>query len=85
MRLEAMMAKRNLTVSMPEELIKKTKVAAARRGVSMNAFIQEALEERLRESSGYAAAMRRQLETMESGVDLGLKGKRIRREDVHER
>ena len=79
------MAKRNLTVSMPEELIMKTKVAAAKQGVSMNAYIQEAVETRLRESSGYAAAMKRQLKTMESGLSLGLKGKRIRREDVHER
>lgn len=80
------MAKRNLTVSLPETLIKKTKIEAAKEGVSMNLYIREAVEERLKGRSGYSAAMRRQLKDLEKGRDLGTGGEiRYSREELHER
>ncbi len=80
------MAKRNITLALPEELIKKVKVQAAREGKSINMYARQALEERLRERSGYAAAMRRQLSAMESGAYMGTGGKvELTRDEVHER
>lgn len=80
------MPKRNLTISLPESLIRKAKSDSAREGVSMNAYIQEAVEERLKARSGYLAAMRRQLKDLEAGHDLGTRGKiPYTRDELHER
>ena len=80
------MSKRNLTLALPEELIKKVKVRAAMEGKSINTYARQALEERLKEQSGYAKAMRRQLAAMESGYDLGTKGKvGLSRDEIHDR
>ncbi|MBU4240082.1 MAG: type II toxin-antitoxin system HicB family antitoxin [Actinobacteria bacterium] len=80
------MSKRNLTLSLSKSLIKKAKTEAAREGVSMNFYIQEAVEERLRARSGYIAAMRRQLKDLDAGHDLGTKGDiRYTRDELHER
>jgi hypothetical protein len=80
------MSKRNLTISLPESLLRKAKSESAKEGVSMNSFIQEAVEDRLKARSGYLAAMRRQLKGLEAGHDLGTKGKAAyTRDELHER
>lgn len=80
------MSKRNLTISLPESLLKKAKSESAREGVSMNSYIREAVEDRLEARSGYRAAKRRQLAGLETGHDLGTRGKvSYKRDELHER
>jgi plasmid stability protein len=80
------MPNRNLTISLPEELIKKTKVRAARDGKSMNQLIREAIEQRLRQQSGYSTAMKRQQAMLEKGFDLGTEGEiGFARDELHGR
>jgi len=66
--------KQNITLSLPKPLLKKAKILAAGEDKSVSELIREALEKRLRESSGYAAARNRQLKILEKGYDLGTGG-----------
>jgi Arc/MetJ-type ribon-helix-helix transcriptional regulator len=66
--------------------LKKAKILAAGEDKSVSELIREALEKRLRESSGYAAARNRQLKILEKGYDLGTGGVLdTTREELHAR
>jgi Arc/MetJ-type ribon-helix-helix transcriptional regulator len=78
--------KQNITLSLPKPLLKKAKILAAGEDKSVSELIREALEKRLRESSGYAAARNRQLKILEKGYDLGAGGVLdTTREELHAR
>jgi Arc/MetJ-type ribon-helix-helix transcriptional regulator len=78
--------KQNITLSLPKPLLKKAKILAAGEDKSVSELIREALEKRLRESSGYAAARNRQLKILEKGYDLGTGGVLdTTREELHAR
>ena len=80
------MEKQNITLSLPKPLLKKAKILAAGEDKSVSELIREALEKRLRESSGYAAARNRQLKILEKGYDLGTEGVLDKtREELHAR
>jgi hypothetical protein len=84
--VEAVMDKRNLTLSLPYDLVKKAKEMAVREGRSLNDYAREALEEKIGRSSGYAKAMERQLRYLEKGLKLGTEGRKpAKRDDIHER
>jgi predicted DNA-binding protein len=73
------MQKRNVTLSMPTDLIRRAKALAAARDKSLSELLRESLEEKVSEASGYRQAMERQ-------IDLGLRGKiSWNRDSVHER
>lgn len=81
-----MTTKRNVTLALPVELIRKVKIQAAKEGKSINTYARQALEERLREQSGYEAARRRQLSVLRSGFDLGTRGAvGLSRDEIHGR
>jgi Arc/MetJ-type ribon-helix-helix transcriptional regulator len=78
--------KQNITLSLPKPLLKKAKILAAGEDKSVSELIREALEKRLLESSGYAAARNRQLKILEKGYDLGTGGVLgTTREELHAR
>lgn len=80
------MEKQNLTLSLPKDLIRKAKIQAARENKSLSRFTLEAMEEKLRRSSGYKSSMKRHIKIFSSGMDLGTQGNlEIDREQVHER
>ena len=80
------MEKQNITLSLPKPLLKKAKILAAGEDKSVSELIREALEKRLLESSGYAAARNRQLKILEKGYDLGTEGVLdTTREELHAR
>jgi predicted transcriptional regulator len=80
------MDKRNLTLSLPYDLVKKAKEMAVREERSLNDYAREALEEKIGRSSGYAKAMERQLRYLEKGLKLGTEGRKpAERDDIHER
>jgi hypothetical protein len=59
------MANRNITLSMPEELIRRAKIEAAKRDLSISALTREALERELRAKDDAIKAGRRFLELAE--------------------
>jgi hypothetical protein len=77
---------RNITLSMPEEVLREAKVVAARRGTSVSALLAGALSEIVERESGYAAAKERSLPVLGEGRDLGTGGEiRWSRDELHER
>jgi Arc/MetJ-type ribon-helix-helix transcriptional regulator len=80
------MEKQNITLSLPKPLLRKAKILAAGEDKSVSELMREALEKRLRESSGYAAARNRQIKLLEKGFDLGTGGDPgATREELHAR
>jgi len=77
-------AKRNLTLSLPSDLIRDAKVRAAERGMSLNAWIQQALDRTLRFDRDYVAAGEKFLNASTKGL-YSLSKKRGKREDLHGR
>jgi predicted transcriptional regulator len=80
------MARRNITLSLPEETLRSVKVLAAKRETSVSAMLSEALEELAREESGYEQARREFMSVADQGFDLGTNGRRSwSRDELHER
>jgi hypothetical protein len=80
------METRNITLSLPEEVLREAKVVAARRGTSVSALLAGALSEIVERESGYAAAKERSLAALGGGWDLGTGGEiGWGRDEVHER
>lgn len=80
------MAKRNITLSLPEETLEKAKIIAVKRRRSVSGLLTELLEELVAEETGYLQAERRFLALLEQGFDMGTGGQiGWAREEVHER
>jgi len=80
------MNKRNLTLALPYPLVRKAKEMAVREDRSLNDYVREAIAEKIDRSSGYAKAKKRQLDSLERGLDLGTKGRSpATRDELHER
>jgi len=60
--------KRNLTVSLPGELIRSAKVLAVKQGASLNALIREDLEKRVRAEKDYQESLEWILKTARKGL-----------------
>lgn len=78
------MTTQNLTVSLDRDTIRRAKVIAARRGVSVSRLVAEIVERMAGDDDAYRAAMREALETLEQGLDLGGAAP-IEREALHDR
>ena len=77
---------RNVTLSLPSELLRKAKVLAAQRETSVSRLMAEALADLLAQEDTYAAAQRRHLALLAQGVNLGTHGRASwTREALHER
>ena len=76
--------KRNITLSLPAELIRKAKVEAAGRNLSLNAWIQNAIDHTLRFDHGYIAAGERILAASEKGL-FKMPKKRLTRAEIYKR
>lgn len=68
------MEARNITLSLPEEVLRKAKVVAARRATSVSALLAGALSELVERESGYAAPRERSLAAFGRSRDLGTGG-----------
>ncbi len=80
------METRNITLSLPEEMLREAKVVAARRGTSVSALLAGALCELVERESGYAAARERSLAALGEVRDLGTEGEIWwGRDELHER
>ena len=76
---------KRITLSLPEETLRKIKVLAAKRGTSVSAMLRERLEALMHEDD-HARAMDEALEALERGFDLGTRGRASwTRDELHER
>ena len=76
--------KRNLTVQLDAETIRKAKVLAAERSTSVTRLVAQEIERLVDEDSAYRRALATALDQLERGFHLG-DGLLPRRESVHER
>jgi hypothetical protein len=77
------MTRRNLTVQLDEDVIRRAKVLAARRGTSVSGLVARELEELVARDARYEEAWRRATEIMAGSAPRG--GRTWRRDDLHER
>ena len=76
---------RNITLSLPAELIKEAKVYAAQNDKTINAVVKELLEETISQKSRTRAAAQRILAIATRGPHSKVDPGSIRREELHER
>ena len=76
------MARRNLTVQIDEDVIRRAKVVAARRGTSVSGLVARQLEEIVERDARYEEARNGALKVLAAVADRG--GRHWRREDLHE-
>jgi plasmid stability protein len=76
---------KNLTLHLPAELIRKTKVYAAQRDTSINSVVKELLEQVVSAEDRVRAAGARILEIAENGPFSSVDPGSVSREEMHER
>lgn len=77
---------RNLTIHLPESLIRQLRIGAAMRNQSMTALVKEAIERTLTEDGERAAAATRLIRRLENAPDRGIGGKiSWTRDELHDR
>jgi len=74
--------KRNLTVQLDEEVVRRAKVLAARQGTSVSNMVAVQIERLVSDEERYEEARRRAQQALENAVHRG--GRRWRREELHE-
>lgn len=77
------MAKRNLTVELNDELIRKAKVVAAKQGTSVSRLVAIELEDLIEGDVRYEEARERALKALASAKPRG--GRTWHRGDLHQR
>jgi plasmid stability protein len=74
----------NITLSLDEEVLRRARIAAARRGLSLSALLREQLTQLADEDEGYEIARQAALDWMKRGASLGA-GDRPSRDELHDR
>ena len=75
------MGKRNLTVQLDEEVVRRARVVAAKRGTSVSALVARQLNELSAEDERYEAARQRAIELMTNAKSHG--GRNWTREELY--
>jgi hypothetical protein len=76
-------SRRNLTLQLDEEVIRRAKMLAAKRGTSVSGLVARELEELVAQDARYEEARRRAQEIMAGSTPRG--GRAWRRDDLHDR
>lgn len=79
------MTRRNITLNLPVDLIRKAKVYAAERDTNINAVVRELLDEKLAGDDRSRAAAALVLEIARRGPASAVDPGSIWREELHER
>lgn len=76
--------KRNITLSLEEDLLKKAKLVAAKKDMSVSGLLTEQLSRVIMEEDQYEASRRKAFTRLKKGLHLG--GRILAtREELHER
>jgi predicted transcriptional regulator len=73
----------NVTLSVPKALLKRAKLVAVEQEKSLSRLLVEALEEKVKQKSDYAAARDRALEQLERGIFKSFKP--VPRDELYDR
>jgi predicted transcriptional regulator len=77
---------RNVTLALPDDLVRKVKVIAAQRDTSISAILAAQLQRLADDEEGYLAAMDDLMTDLRRGYDLGTQGQiQSDRDSLHER
>lgn len=80
------METRNVTLSLPKELLQKARRIALDRQLSLSGLLTKLLEDLVNEEDNYQLALKRQIALMKTGFDLGTQGQTTwSRDELHER
>lgn len=79
------MESRNVTFSIPIDLMRQAKIYAAAHDTTVNALVRELLKERVSPEARAKAAAERFLELAKRGPFSAVDPSTIRRDDMHER
>jgi Family of unknown function (DUF6364) len=77
------MAKTNLTLQVDEDVIRRARILAARRGTSVSAMVARELDALVEQDARYEEASRRAKEIMARSTPRG--GRAWRRDELHDR
>jgi predicted transcriptional regulator len=78
-------ATRNITITLPAELVRAARIFAAERDTTLNALLREMLQERLDREGRMRAAVKRMLAVAEQGPWSRVDPKSFQREELYER
>jgi hypothetical protein len=79
------MAKQNVTLSIPKDVLRKARMLAIERNTSLSRLVTQFLIDMVEEEDKYKAAMQRHLTWLEHSADLGTGGRPTwMREELHE-
>lgn len=77
---------RNITLALPEPLLRQIKVMAAQRHTSVSRLLAGTLELLVSGEAGFERAKRRNIRRLDTGYDLGTEGRAgWSRDDLHAR
>lgn len=77
--------RKNVTLSLPDDLLKKVKHIAVEKDTSLSGFLTKTLYEIVQKEEGYQVAAMRNLKLLEKGLNLGTKGTTSwKREDLYD-
>ena len=79
------MGNQNITLSLPEEDIRETRILAASRATSVSQLLVRMLRELVEKETGYARARERSLARLREDMDLGTRADPLAPGSVHER
>jgi hypothetical protein len=80
------METRNITLSVPKDMLLKVKLIAVQRHTSVSGLLVRTLQTLVEQEDAYGHARRRHLECLERGADLGTRGQvTTRRDEIHSR
>lgn len=77
------MAKRNLTIQLDEQMVRKAKVVAAKRGTSVSRLVADELEDLVEADARYEEARERAMKALGNAERRG--GRNWKREALHRR
>lgn len=68
------MKQQNVTISLPEDLVREARHLAVDQGISLSKFVANLVAERVRSRQEYEEARERHLSILKEGLDLGTHG-----------
>ncbi|MBN1147018.1 MAG: hypothetical protein JXA78_07170 [Anaerolineales bacterium] len=76
----------NVTLSIPKKILRKAKILAIQRNISLSSMMTRALEDLVAHEEAYSTARSRNLKQLKNGFDLGTGGQvSWTRDELHER
>jgi predicted transcriptional regulator len=76
---------RNITITLPAELLRAARIFAAERDTTLNALLREMLQDRLNKEGRMRAAVERMLDIAEHGPWSHVDPRSFLREELYER